>query len=111
MKTLLANLGHVAAMPRDPGSKLVLPGGGKPAQLGRAGDLFQPHRSVDLHAIDPGTGGIGNQKNVAAQTAARHRALDLPGRGRIDIGQHDRLERRGHDQHAEHVLAARAGRP
>ena len=63
----------------------------RPSSAASKRDLPFAHRGVHLHVGDPRPGRRADQVDVAAQAAPRHRALHLPGRGGVAVGEHDAL--------------------
>ena len=109
LERLAGELPDAASVVRDPGTQRVLSVRSQALQRGVERDLPLAHRRVHLHVGDARARRRADQVDVAAQAAPRHRALHLPGRGGVVVREHDPLQRHGHDEHAEHVLAARAG--
>jgi len=99
--------GRVTVVPGERGSQGMVLGGVETVEARRARDLRQPDRGVHSQVVDAGTARRTDQVDVAAEPATGNSALHLPRRGRVRIREHDGLEWCGHDEQADHVLAAR----
>ena len=73
-------------------------------------NLPPAHGGVHFHIRDTRAGRRGAKLHVAAEPPPPRSALHLPGRGGVAVGQHDSLQRQGHDEHGDQVRPARTAR-